>query len=340
MKILKTIISILLLGFLILIIIVLIPKDYEVESFQERKNTHYWQLNTGSKIGYTKVETSKLQKQNPIIYLHGGPGGKIKDEIIDILKPLSELGHDLYFYDQVGSGHSNRLENISEYSVKRHQEDLNEIITKTTSNQVILIGKSWGACLAINYLQDHSEKVEKIILVGPGPILPINRKLINTIPPDSLSLIEPEFSNKQGNEKVYNWRSNLILRWAYIFNSKLASDQEVDDFFTYLNQELVKSTDCKVKQHKKVEGGGGYYSHIMTAKSFQEVENKRTKLQKLDTPILIIRGQCDNQKWGFVHEYLDLFVHSKMEIINGVGHHIINGEPQKYYELIEQFLKE
>lgn len=340
MKIGKTILSIILLGFLIVVMFVSIPKKYNVESIKKRKSTQYWQLETGSKIGYTKIETDKSQKKNPIIYLHGGPGGKVNDQVIELLKPLSKLGHDLYFYDQVGSGHSIRLDKISDYTVKRHQEDLNEIIAKTKSNQVILIGKSWGACLAINYLQDHNEKIEKIILVGPGPILPINRKEVNVIAPDSLSLIEPEFSNTEGNKEAYNWRSRLILKWAYLFNSKLATDQEVDDFFTYLNQHLNKSTDCKIDNHKKIEGGGGYYSHIMTFKSIDNVENKRNKLKGLRTPILILRGQCDNQKWGYVNEYLDLFLNSRLEIINGAGHHIINKEKEKYYKLTEQFLHE
>jgi proline iminopeptidase len=339
-KILKICSSLILLGFLVIGLIVLIPVDYKVEPLAKRNNTQYWQLKTGSKIGYFKIEAKSPQKKNPIIYLHGGPGGKVKDDIIETLRPLASLGHDLYFYDQVGSGHSNRLDDISEYSVKRHQEDLNEIIAKTQSEQVILIAQSWGACLAINYLQDFSEKVEKIILTGPGPILPINRKMETINPPDSLSLIEPAFSNKQGNEKVYTWRSRLILKWAYLFNAKLAGDQEVDQFFAILNQELVKSTTCKGISHNKSEGGLGYYNHIMTVKSFPEVDDKRSRLKKIDIPILILRGQCDNQKWGFTKEYLDLFSNSKLEIIKGVGHNLIHGGKEEYYELIEQFLRE
>ena len=338
-KILKICSSLILLGFLILGLIILIPVDYKVKPLTKRNNTQYWQLNTGSKIGYFKIEAKSPQKKNPIIYLHGGPGGKVKDDIIETLKPLASLGHDLYFYDQVGSGHSNRLDDISEYIVKRHQEDLNEIIAKTQSEQVILIAQSWGACLAINYLQDFSEKVEKVILTGPGPILPINKKLENINPPDSLSLIEPEFSNKQGNEKVYTWRSRLILKWAYLFNAKLAEDQEVDQFFTVLNQELVKSTTCKGTPHNQLEGGLGYYNHIMTVKSFQDVDDKRSQFKKMDIPILILRGQCDNQKWGFTKEYLDLFSNSKLEIIEGVGHNLIHGGKEKYYELVEEFLR-
>jgi len=327
-----------LIGILILVSLFLIPKKYEVDSFIERKGTQYWQLETGSKIGYTKIKTFESNKKNPIIYLHGGPGGKIKDNIIEVLEPLSKQGHDLYFYDQTGSGHSGRLKDITEYSVKRHQSDLKEIISIIGSDKVILVGHSWGACLAINYLQDYEESVEKIIVSGPGPILPINKAMLKETAPDSLSLVEPEYSNREGNEKVYDWRSKIILNWAYKFNSKLAADKEVDDFFTKLNQELSKSTHCKLTESQSYEGGGGYYSHIMTVKSINKVVNSREKLKKMNTPILIIRGQCDNQKWGFTKEYWDLFSNAKLKIIEGVGHDIITSKRKEYYELISEFL--
>ena len=340
MRILKVIAVILTLGILIFGIIFSIPAEYDVEPFRERKGTQYWNLEVDSKIGYTKVETTISKKKDPIIYIHGGPGGRIKDEVIEVLKPLSEQGHDLYFYDQIGSGHSTRLKDITQYSVERHREDLRKIIKIIGAEKVILIGHSWGACLATNFLQEYSETVNKIILTSPGPVLPINRAVANMIPPDSLKLIEPKFSNREGNEKAYNWRSRIINKWAYIFNSKLATDKEVDDFFTYLNQELSKSTNCYLEEQKKYEGGSGYYSHIMTVKSLIRVKNKRDRLKELDTPVLILRGQCDNQKWGYTKEYLELLVNSNLKIIEKVGHNIINKKGEEYIKLISEFLEE
>lgn len=331
---------ILIVGIVILCCLLFVPRNYNVAPFKERTGTKYWALNTGSKIGYTKIKRAGLETKNPIIYLHGGPGGRIKDELIETLRPLSKFGHDLYFYDQVGSGHSERLKNIEEYSVNRHQKDLKEIIVKTGFDNVILIGHSWGAVLAINYLQDNEKSIEKIILSGPGPILPINKKVAKEVAPDSLSLRKPAFSNKEGNKKAYNWRNKLILKWAQLFNSKLVSDKEVDNFFTYLNQELSKSTACNLTENRKYEGGGGYYSHIMTVKSIYNVEDKRTKLKEVSTPILILRGQCDNQKWGYAKEYLDLFANARLTIIENVGHDLIGGNSDKYYQLIEEYLTE
>jgi proline iminopeptidase len=335
---LKIGVFVLLSGVLIFGGIFLIPAKYDVAPFKARAGTQYWHLATGSEIGYTKVETNAPEKKAPIIYLHGGPGGRVHDEVIEVLSPLSQEGHDVYFYDQIGSGHSARLTDIAQYSVARHREDLAQIIARIGVDKVILIGHSWGACLAINYLQAYPETVDKVILTGPGPILPINRAMRQISPPDSLELLAPAFSNAQGNEKVYNWRSKIIWRWAYMFNAKLVADSEVDGFFTLLNEELSKSTDCDFTEPKRYPGGGGYYSHVMTVKSFRRVEDRRDRLRELETPVLILRGQCDNQPWGYAKEYLDLLSNAQLQIIAGVGHNIIKKKKGAYYDMIHDFL--
>ncbi len=320
--------------------ILFIPRSYDVPVFIEREGTQYWNLSTGSIIGYTQIASKSIVPKTPILYLHGGPGGRISDAVIEALAPLSELGHSLYFYDQVGSGHSNRLQSIGDYSVERHTQDLAEIIDKIGAKKVILIGHSWGTMLAAHYVQQHPNKVERMILEGPGPILPINKSLVHIIPPDSLGLVNPEFTNEEGNRKAYHPRARFILKWANRFHSKWASDQEVDAFFTYLNGELNKSTSCKSSEAAAYAGGSGYYAHIMTVQSFNEVEEGREVLSKSSLPVLVLRGQCDNQKWGFTQEYIHQFPHSQLRIIENAGHDLIAGNREQYIQWMEDFLRE
>ena len=49
----------------------------------------------------------------------------------------------------------------------------------------------------------------------------------------------------------------VIRKFAYLFERKLAPDKEVDRFFTFLNDELNKSTNCKIEEAKEFPGGGG-----------------------------------------------------------------------------------
>ena len=87
-------------------------------------------------------------------------------------------------------------------------------------------------------------------------------------------------------------------------------------------------------------GGSGYYAHIMTVQSFNEVEEGREVLSKSSLPVLVLRAQCDNQKWGFTQEYIDLFPHSQLRIIENAGHDLIAGNREQYIQWMEDFLRE
>lgn len=330
----------LLLSFVVCMLAVFIPRSYNVPQMHTRKGTQYWNLQTGSKIAYTLVSAKGIKKPYPIVYLQGGPGGYISDRNIKILAPLSEDGFDIYLYDQIGSGQSERLSDINEYTADRHKKDLEELIKKIGSEKVILIGQSWGAILATLFIADNPEKVEKVILTGAGPIQPMHQELLNINAPDSLNLRKPTYSNGEANEKSKNIRINAITFWAKSFGKKLASDKEVDDFQTYLNIELNKATVCDTSKALKAESGGGFYAQVMTVQSLNEIQDTRPKLKGSKVPILLMKGQCDNQPWGSLNEYLALFPNHQMKIIPNAGHSISVEQPELYLKTIREFLNQ
>ena len=314
------------------------PKSYHVPHLKERTNTQYWNLPGGSKIGYILIQGKGHKKQTPVIYLHGGPGGHITDRDIQIFTLLSDSGFDVYLYDQVGGGQSKRLRNVGDYTVDRHIEDLNEIINKINSGKVILIGQSWGGILAALFVAEYPDKIEKIIFTCPGPIYPVHRELASLQPPDSFHLRTPIFNNAQGNKVANNIRTKAMAFLATKFDMKLATDKEADDFATYLNYEVDKSTVCDTSNILKADAGSGFYASIMTFNSLMKVNDPRPKLKTLKTPVLIMKGQCDNQKWGFTNEYLSLFQNSELVVIPNAGHFISIEQPGLYIKTIEQFL--
>lgn len=322
-----------------LLCLILLPRTYNVPEFETRSTTSYWNLSTGSKIGYTKIDVVGIKKAVPVIFLQGGPGGPIFDKNIDVLSELSKDGYEVYLYDQVGCGHSNRLENVADYTVERHRQDLEEIIRMIDAEKVIIIGQSWGAMLAMQYLGKHPDKIEKLILTGPGPILPIKRELEALKAPDSLDLKNPAFTNSQGNEKANNLRTCFVSFCARHFNLKLAGDKEMDDFATYLNYELNKSTVYDTSKIVGPKAGYGYYVHIKTVQNFERIPDERAKLKNCTIPLLILKGQYDSIKWGYLTEYLGFFTNCKLVIIPDAGHSITSEQPKLYIETIRAFLK-
>jgi proline iminopeptidase len=326
-----------LFGLIIFLSIALFPKTYNVPKFQHRNGTKYWNLQTGSRIGYSLLKAKGTKKPYPIIFLQGGPGAPIFDANIETLSKLTNYGYDVYLYDLVGCGHSNRLENMDEYTVDRHNRDLAEIIKKIGAQKVILIAQSWGAILASNYILDHEEKVEKLIFTGPGPILPINYAQKEIKAPDSLNLKTTTFTNAQGSQKAYHLRAGVVKFLAELFSYKLASDKEMDDFATNLNFEMNKSTVVDASK-MKLKSGYGYYVQIKTAQSFNKILNKRKDLSKCNIPILIMLGQFDGGKWGYTEEYLRLFKNHQLVIIPKAGHSIALEQPELYIHTILTFL--
>ena len=318
--------------------VVMWPRKYNVPGMENREGIQFWDLPTGSKIAYTLIPAKGDKKPFPILFLQGGPGGPIYDHNIRLLSQLAEDGYDVYFYDQVGCGFSERLENIDEYTVDRHKRDLEEIVKKTGKQKVILIGQSWGAMLATEFVSANPEKIERLIFTSPGPILPINFSLEKAISPGSLQLRKPIFTNRQGREKAYNHRARFVEYCATAFGLKLATDKEMDDFASYLSFETGKSTVFDTSYARKVENGSGYYCMIKTVQSFKTVADKREKLSQCFVPVLIMKGQCDNIKWGYTNEYLTIFPKHQFVLVPDAGHVIALENPAVYLNAIRDFL--
>lgn len=264
----------------------------------------------------------------------------IGDGNIRMLEPFADQGYDIYLYDQIGCGFSGRLKDIRDYTADRHKKDLEQIVAAIGAEKVILFGHSWGAILAVLYAADNPGKVEKMILTGPGPIMPILRELANVKAPDSFHLRMPYYSNAQGNREANNVRTRFMAFCALRLGIKLASDEESDDFGSYLNALVDRSTvaDTARLQHDKPFSGVGFYAQLMTAASFSRLQDPRPKLKNSTVPILVMKGQYDNQRWGFTHEYLDLFPDHRLVVVPNAGHGISEEQPVIYLNTIRAFL--
>lgn len=109
-----------------------------------------------------------------IVCVHGGPGSDYK--YMFNCKELADFGYKVVFYDQRGSGLSQRF-NEDYYLDKGAQtidlfcNELRLVIEhyKTNSNQkVVLFGFSWGAMIATRYVAQRPNEIKGLILAEPG----------------------------------------------------------------------------------------------------------------------------------------------------------------------------
>lgn len=343
MKLIKNIfkwLGLLIGAFLILFIIMLItPEKETVKSIQKRAYTQYWEMDEGFKIAYTHFQRTDNWNKSPIIFLHGGPGGYVHSSIIQTLGGLSELGHDIYFYDQRGSGLSDRLEKYSDISFEKHLLDLHEIIDdKLEASKVILIGQSFGCNIISHYSSRYPERVEKIVFGSPGTFLP-HRKvgheyidLDSLYPsPDSLHFITPYDFVKNVDNMAMKPKAIVATVGALFFDKKWVSDQQMDRMLNTLASQFTKGMVCNPKNVLPEEGGGGLYAYMATnSGDYPEI---RDEIRNIEVPIIVLQGQCEYHSYGSAYEYVDLYPNSQYRFIENAGHEL-------WWEQEEQYLKE
>jgi proline iminopeptidase len=105
-----------------------------------------------------------------LVGLHGGPGATH-----DYLLRLTELAGDrlqVLLYDQLGSGKSDRPDDDSLWNVPRFVEELEQVRTQLGLGKVHLLGQSWGGFLALQYVLDHPEGVQSLVLSNTAASVP------------------------------------------------------------------------------------------------------------------------------------------------------------------------
>ncbi len=102
-----------------------------------------------------------------VVVLHGGPGAHH-----DYLLPQYDLlanRRSLLYYDQRGGGQSPVSREVP-VGWREHVADLHDLREQLGLERLTLCGYSWGGLLAVLYLLEHPQSVERLALVSPASL--------------------------------------------------------------------------------------------------------------------------------------------------------------------------
>lgn len=100
----------------------------------------------------------------PLIYLHGGPGYNAIAFEVSTAQNLADAGFYVIIYDRRGEGRSK--DDNAKFTVEELFADLNAIYDKFDVKKANLIGYSFGGILGTLYAVDNPEKVKSIIFTS------------------------------------------------------------------------------------------------------------------------------------------------------------------------------
>jgi proline iminopeptidase len=306
------------------------------------RGVDYWNLNTGSHLAYLKVPAQGRANAMPIIMVGGGPG---EEDVADTSQTqffgqLAQLGYDVYFYDQIGSGLSARLADPGQYTLARHVADLEAIREKIGAQQVILMGASWGGTLVATYMATYPEHVAKAIFTSPAPINEAEWSDEGQITSRLSAAAQQQYHKTLYTPRFITWYLLGLInpRAAHT----LVSDREADAFFNTFVQDISQGTVCDPAHLPKGQVQGyGFYDNIFTTTDAQHRHgnvNPRSLLAANHTPTLILTGACNYIKWAVTWQYKATLPNSTLLYFPHAGHVIYLDQPELYLASIRAFL--
>jgi proline iminopeptidase len=111
---------------------------------------------------------TKRTGNNPatkMLLLHGGPGAT-HEYLLGFDSFLPRAGVEYYYYDQLGSGWSDRPDEPPLWTIERFVDEVEQVRSALglTSENFVLFGQSWGGLLAIEYALAHPGQLEALVI--------------------------------------------------------------------------------------------------------------------------------------------------------------------------------
>jgi len=105
-----------------------------------------------------------LGKGDPLVIVHGGPGAS-HDYFLPWLLPLARHNR-VIFIDERGSGKSEKVEDVKQYTVENMVEDVEAVRRALDLGPINLLGHSYGGVLAQAYALKYQSHLRHLVLAS------------------------------------------------------------------------------------------------------------------------------------------------------------------------------
>src|ERR1051325_11197 len=116
-----------------------------------------------SSIHTIYYEQSGNPEGNPVVFLHGGPGGGTVPEYRQFFSPAD---YRIILFDQRGSGRSTPYACLEENTTWDLVADIERLREHLGVDRWLVFGGSWGSDLALAYSERPPDRVSELVLWG------------------------------------------------------------------------------------------------------------------------------------------------------------------------------
>jgi proline iminopeptidase len=272
----------------------------------------------------------------PLMILHGGPGAS-HDYFLPYLLPLMRH-HRVIFIDERGSGQSQKLENVSGYTIENMVEDVEAVRQALGLGKISLLGHSYGGALAQAYALKYQRNLSHLILASTwSSTVALNQVFVrmkqNMTPElrNHIDKLEAEGLFGHGKEYEKNRYTNeyMVAAWG-------------EGYFPYIYHNRPDPNYDPIDQGKTswdlYREMWGEHGEFVIDGNLKTVEYTG-QLSSIKVPTLIIVGdhdECDPSLSKTMHSKI---AGSKLVILPSSGHMTFVDQPRMFLETVDGFLR-
>jgi proline iminopeptidase len=277
-------------------------------------------------------------KGPPLVVLHGGPGAD-HTYFLPWLLPLART-HRLIFIDERGSGRSERLQDVTQYTIENMADDVEAVRVALNLGKIDLLGHSCGGVLAEAYALKYQQHLNHLIL---NSTFASTREMNAVLAREKAQM--PPAKLKRLNELE---QAGLFGKGAAWEHGRYSAEYENlawgDGYFKFLFGARPDSTydpttgnaPTNWELYRQMWGSDGEFVIDGNLKSVEYVD----RLPTIHVPTLILVGDHDECDPSLSREMHNKIAGSKLVIFPNAGHMNFVDQPDMWQKAVNGFLNE
>lgn len=180
-----------------------------------------------------------------VLVLHGGPGAT-HEYLLALEEPLVAAGVEVWFYDQLGSHHSDQPDEPSLWEIPRFVDEVEQVrrALGLDHHNFVLYGQSWGGVLGLEYALAHQEHLKGLVISNMMSSIPAynayaSEVLMPSMDQDVLARIQQMEADGTTEDPAYE---ELLMEHHYVHHVlRRPADQwppEVVAGFEHINRDI------------------------------------------------------------------------------------------------------
>ena len=266
-----------------------------------------------------------------VLLLHGGPGATHEYfEAFDSFLPAS--GIEYYYYDQLGSGNSDKPTDRSLWTTARFVEEVEQVRQALGLNHdnFCVLGQSWGGILAMEYALKYQANLKCLIISNMMASIPAyNDYARKVLMPamDPKKLAEVQALEASGKTDDPNYMGILIPMHyeQHILRRPYAQWPEpVLRSFSHINNDLYS-----LMQGPSELGASGRLADW----------DRFADLKRIDVPSLVIGARYDTMDPAYMEAMSKQLPKGQYLYLSEGSHLAMYDDQQRYFDGLISFLK-